>query len=308
MAVTLADIAGEGTESSPYQITTIDEFIEAAKQYNVYLKLMNDLDWNDYTGYMTPTVEIRAADIDGNGHGIYNAYCYNTSYFNYTDADGPYTISQLTIHDLILEIVQVGNATLFVGHEVSSNCKKDYLFLNCDLRIKSYPIGTSLQGNALIYSSDAFSTRVWISFRECVITIDVYGMSSGFSIFRNYDNTSSSFQFCEVKINVINSNKQNFYCFRQFNIYNLAIFIDVDSAVDTTVITGSKLSNSYFVLRNTKSDEKPKLYIQNANISSTCFYNSDLSDINGSFSNLYGLTTAQCKDPAYLTDLGFIVS
>lgn len=148
---------GTGTQADPYRITNIDELIEYAKQDDVYLKLMNDIDFNNYNGWMLSTIDVRCFEIDGDGHSLNNIYIKNTSLFNITDANGPFTIRTSTFKNIIMEIIQIGNAPIFTGYEQSSSAHKYIQILDCDIRIKSYPSND----NIILYNTTSWSNKSW---------------------------------------------------------------------------------------------------------------------------------------------------
>lgn len=98
-------MVGTGTAGDPYQITTIEEFIEYINIEQAHLKLMNDLDFNDYDGWMLNTIDVRADEIDGDGHGLYNIYIKDKYLFNNTESNGNLYKRTTTFHNLIFEIV-----------------------------------------------------------------------------------------------------------------------------------------------------------------------------------------------------------
>ena len=85
---------GEGTQASPYQVTTADEFIEAIQQDKAYVEILNDLDFNNskYWNIKTTTsvpasnstypehaFEFNCSNINGNNFKISNIFMCDTN-------------------------------------------------------------------------------------------------------------------------------------------------------------------------------------------------------------------------------------
>ena len=90
---------GEGTQASPYQVTTADEFIEAIQQDKAYVEILNDLDFNNskYWNIKTTTsvpasntiypehaFEFNCSNINGNNFkisNILNLFVHSSNFF-----------------------------------------------------------------------------------------------------------------------------------------------------------------------------------------------------------------------------------
>ena len=138
---------GEGTQASPYQVTTADEFIEAIRQDNAYVEILNDLDFNNskYWNIKTTTsvpasntiypehaFEFNCSNINGNNFKISNIFMCDTNAL-FLLYGGNTTVS---IDNLIFEVIMLNynkdHCSLF---HTSSGAYK-ITFNSCDFRIK----------------------------------------------------------------------------------------------------------------------------------------------------------------------------
>ena len=300
---------GTGTQADPYQITNIDELIEYANKDDVYLKLMNDIDFNNYSGWMLSTIDVRCFEIDGDGHSLNNIYIKNVSLFNITDANGPFTTRTSTFKNMTMEIIQIGNSPIFTGYEQTSNQYKRIQILDCDIRIKSYPSNDI----TILYNSNSAYRRVGINIRRSILNIDVYGCGYNIILINSveYDISNCTIEYCEIQVNVYNGDNTNITLIGRMYVDNVAIFVNIDK-VDTTnktynLLYNTQLSNSYIISKQDNL-ESMNWTISSITVLTTCFYNKDYMQLDTSVTNLYDLTTAECKSVSKLTELGFIVA
>ena len=262
---------GTGSQSDPYQITSVDELIEYAKTDDVYLKIMNDIDFNNYSGWMLPTIDVRCFEIDGDGHSLNNIYIKNASLFNVTDKDGPYTIRTSTFKNITMEIIQIGNAPIFGGNEEKPAYAIKYIqLLDCDIRIKSYPTN-----NIFILANTG--ERVFINIRRSIINIDVYGCGYGMCLITYRDNSTSdksTIEYSEIQVNIYNGNNVSLSSLiGKVYIDNVAIFVNIDkvsSGKTYSLFSNTTLTNSYII---TKQDNLQVMSwsFSNTTFLSTCF-------------------------------------
>lgn len=305
---------GTGTQADPYQITNVDELIEYAKKDDIYLKLMNDIDFNNYTGWMLPSIEVRCFEIDGDGHSLNNIYIKNKSLFYITDDNGPYTVRTSTFKNITMEIIQIGNGQIFKGYERSSAHHKYIQILDCDIRIKSYPTNSI----TILHNTGDWSERVGIRILRSIINVDVYGCGHSITLINSeeFDFNWCSIEYSEIQLNVYNGNNTNVAVIGRMNIDNVAIFVNIDK-IDTNysrytykiLFNYTQLTNSYIIA---KQDNLERMYWNYDNsrlptFLSACFFNKDYAQI-GAMPNLYGLTTDECKSVSKLTEIGFIVA
>lgn len=299
---------GTGTQVDPYQITNIDELIEYAKFNDVYLKLMNDIDFNNYNGWMLSTIEVRCFEIDGDGHSLNNIYIKNTSLFNITDDGGPYTTRTSTIKNMIMEIIQIGNSPIFTGHEGSSNQHKYIQILDCDIRIKSYPSNDII----ILYNTTQWSQRVGINIRRSILNIDVHGCGYNITLINSEEHSFNdcTIEYSEIQVNIYNGDNTSITLIGRMYVDNVAIFVNINK-IDTNktynLLYNTQIANSYIISKQDNL-ESINWTISSVTALTTCFYNKDYMQLNTSVTNLYGLTTAECKSVSKLTELGFIVT
>ena len=361
---------GAGTQADPYQVTTIDQLLECFNIYNhmqegddnlihVYCKLMNDLDFNDNPKYWDcPSSLFYAANtiytgnpdehiiyIDGNGHGIYNLYCYNkTNIFDYYWMSHYQACSnQIVIQNLIFEAIAIHTSdrcTLFKS-EINNNSSRTVYnsgirFINCDLRIKYYSYAT----NAI----DEFLLGNATQFTNCILNIDIVLNTQGYTnyscgslLFGDNDISSNNkyrnmYNEWKIKVIMISEptgqpgdsgayNKLHLFCttahlFSSFFIELLAMKGNVWQICTSNPTNGSScmsIMNCYFVIKNitTLSSYKatPRIGAIKYGVN---FYDNTLSDniADGSTGggSLLALTTEQCKDAEYLESQGFIIA
>lgn len=335
---------GEGTQASPYQVTTADEFIEAIQQDKAYVEILNDLDFNNskYWNIKTTTsvpasntiypehaFEFNCSNINGNNFKISNIFMCDTNALFLLYGSN----TTVSIDNLIFEVIMLNynkdHCSLF---HASSNAFK-ITFSNCDFRIKFNNIKNSSYG--LFSASNSKSSYNWIN---CIFNIDCYIYSSVSSGIFYSDNTNTSiFRYCEFNINIINNKKKSFgtdtgYIFKSsYTLYFCPIFINIYNnieAANSQVLmyfgnysTKSILNNSYIVVQSKGTYPAKIAFLDQSynnrgfDCNSTCFYDIDVSTdliyynyTSYPITNLNRLTTEQCKDASYLNSIGFFVA
>lgn len=300
---------GTGSQADPYQITSVDELIEYAKTDDVYLKIMNDIDFNNYSGWMLPTIELRCFEIDGDGHSLNNIYIKNASLFNATDVGGPFTTRASTFKNMTMEIIQIGNAPIFAGKEYSNQHQKWIQLLDCDVRIKSYPTNTIF----ILFNKSQSNDKVYFNIRRSIINIDIYGCGSGIVLIDSQDDSygTSTIEYSEIQVNIYNGNNVDISpLIGRIYIDNVAIFVNMDkvnSNKNYTLLHQTTLTNSYIITKQDNLQVMSWLFGSSVSFLSTCFYNKDYLSL-PAVTNLHALTTAECKSVSKLTELGFVVS
>jgi hypothetical protein len=299
---------GTGSQADPYQITSVDELIEYAKKDDVYLKIMNDIDFNSYSGWMLPTIELRCFEIDGDGHSLNNIYIKNASLFCATDEGGPFTTRGTTFKNMTMEIIQIGNAPIFTGKEFNTKNQKWIILLDCDIRIKSYPTS----GIFILFNKIQTSESIFINIRRSIVNIDVYGCGSGVCLINSVDNYgTSTIEYSEIQVNIYNGNNVNLSpLIARIYIDNVAIFVNMDKVNNNstyTLFNQTTLTNSYMIVKQDNLQVMSWIFGSDVTFLSTCFYNKDYLTL-PAVNNLHALTTDQCKSVSKLTELGFVVS
>ncbi len=332
---------GTGIQSDPYQVTTADEFIEAIRQDNAYVEILNDLDFNNskYWNIKTKTsvpassstypehaFELKCSNINGNNFKISNIFMCDTSVL-FLLYGGNTTVS---IDNLIFEVIMLNyNKSYCSLFHTCINAFK-ITFSNCDFRIKLNSVKDSQ--NLFTINSNGCSYN-WVN---CIFNIDCYIYANVYnSIFYNNASSTNIFRYCEFNINIINNKKTSFnsgigYIFRSsYTFYFCPIFINVYNnieAANSQILMNignysqpSILNNSYIIVQS-KGAYPAKIAFNGShnkffNCNSTCFYDIDIStdliyyDYTSSpITNLNRLTTEQCKDASYLNSIGFFVA
>ena len=190
---------GTGTQVDPYQVTTLYQLLECFEIYNsepgvsgqaldVYCKLMNDIDFNDYPEYWDCPENMFYANnrrklahqdiwnsihINGNNHGIYNIYTFNKINVFGFYSSGSSEQNHILISNCIIEAVVLYTITTngvfgsFIATNTgaySTSYNSGVYFDNCDMRIKYYRYASVTS-----YSKLFNFTR----FRNCIINIDL---------------------------------------------------------------------------------------------------------------------------------------
>ena len=64
----MISVTGTGTQSDPYIVDNVDDFIETVGMVDVYIKLKNDINFNVGNYYNTDSsINIRCKELDGGG-------------------------------------------------------------------------------------------------------------------------------------------------------------------------------------------------------------------------------------------------
>lgn len=304
---------GTGTKDDPYQVTTVAEFYEAIAEHSSkypYVKLMNDIDFNDYNYWNLKSTRIDFTEFDGQNHVIKNIF--------FKDIDKLFYIinstKQRTLKNTIFEVIEF--ETITSSYFISFNSTDTESFVvNCEFRVKQFKYMYSL--SSLIYAGNYWR------FLNCVFNIDYYDAGFSGKIFDfSATGTSSKYPYmdnCEININLYicknDDNKLNiFYTSRSGIFRNNAIFINTHCSISSDKVVnlfsnGCKVYNISVVLQNKgKQDLKTLNFIDTTELQSICIYDKDVLGTtiqNTTDSNLIALTTEQMKDSEYLKSIGF---
>lgn len=247
-------IQGTGTQADPYLVTNCEELRWAVSQTNSYVKLVNDIDFNDDSIlWLWEPLFFTCAELDGNHKKITNCYCYQKSFLVVNDNDALHTH---IFKNTIIEAIYISGATQtynndnfsFIQPRVSGgggNSGSKYAsiyFYDCDFRIKFY---VEKNDAILFYIHESTGLSGECFLRRCILNIDTFVNSYQLTnLFNIYNNSSQSANFgdvknCEIKINL-----------------HLANSLFTNKTVFNTDTSGS--SNQYYVLcifylRNTSS-------------------------------------------------------
>ena len=311
---------GEGTKASPYEVTTVAEFYEAVADNKAkcpYVKLMNDIDFNDYDYWNLKKTEISFTEFDGQNHVIKNIFFKDIDKLFYISTT--YNISK-TLKNTIFEVIKFDS--------INSSCFIDFMsftvenfIVNCEFRAKMFSYKAS--SNPLI--------RVGNNWRilNCVFNIDYYdGGYANNSIIQVAPNNSYNpyMDNCEVNINLyIHKNTTVNTAIQIFNgggnyigyFRNIALFINTYCSSSTSarpvyIFNNGEASNISVVLQNKGELNLDRFYFLTNNSHSYLeginIYDKDVLGTtvqSTSNSSLMALTTEQMKDPEYLNSIGF---
>ena len=273
--------------------------------------------------------------INGNGHTISNAYIYPSYSLFYIGSE----VANLTLNDLKIEAITNDSRVLHIGY------KKSFSINNCVFNVKCYTLANNATDYTDIYPIYLSSKEGNIQyFTNCIFNFYVASSGSsshGILIYcsRPYSYTNSPkyyFEACIFKIRNFANNNLYLFGDRSVILDNCAIFynyvgknnspsnlyIRYDNNGDPT-----KIQNTYFTSFGTATNSKPIIYVVSVSNADenpnkyilTSFYDSDKVNCKGYYyggswgwatlgaaDNCYPLTTAQCKDPNKLSEIGYI--
>ena len=309
---------GTGTQADPYQVTTVAEFYEAVADNKAkcpYVKLMNDIDFNDYDYWNLKKTEINFMEFDGQNHVIKNIFFKDIDLFYISTS----TNVSRTLKNTIFEVIKFDSITSSCFIDFMSFSVENFI-VNCEFRAKMFSYKAS--SHPLI--------RVGNNWRilNCVFNIDYYdGGYANTSIIQVAGNNSYNpyMDNCEVNINVyIHKNTTTSAGIQIFQggtnyvgyFRNIALFINTYCSSSTSfrpiyIFQGGKISNISVVLQNKGELDLSKFYFLSSNYNYLEGINIYDKDVLGTTiqsttnSNLMALTTEQMKDPEYLNSIGF---
>lgn len=316
---------GDGTQASPYEVTTVAEFYEAVadhKSESPYVKLMNDIDFNDYNYWNLKSTEINFTEFDGQNHVIKNIFFKDIDRLFYISTT--YNISR-TLKNTIFEVIKFDSTdySCFIDF---NPFKVENFIVNCEFRAKMFSYKSSARPLIMIYNN----WRVL----NCVFNIDYYdggyaniGIIQAYSV-NNTANVNPYIDNCEVNINLYiykDTGGTSASAIKIFNgdtnstfyagiFRNIALFINTYCSSQTLkrpiyIFNGGIVSNISVVLQNKgELDLYSFYYIFNSSLEGVNIYDKDIlgsTTLAQSNSNLKALTTEQMKDPEYLKSIGF---
>lgn len=311
-------MTGTGTQEDPYIIMNVDDLygMKQTGGKTKYFKLGADISLNGtpYAEHFVP-IPFNCAQFDGDGHKIRDIYHSNPtgSVAVFSDASATTSTQSFTVKNLIVENTELvgNNFYFFTGTSASTG---SYILYNCIFSMKftatSIIANSSSGSNCLLHDEDRR-----IKAELCTFVIDV-SLYQAYPVFFN-DNLKRCQMRLEMTLrnNLAETNKRSAlmksttindsYFFgsiiqtggtEESNVYLLAQ--DGSHSNFYTVFSYSRIANVYW----------------NSILTTTCFYDSDIAgntqisntNASGNPNNLYGLTTAQCKNAEYLRSIGFI--
>ena len=311
---------GEGTKTSPYEVTTVAEFYEAVADNKAkcpYVKLMNDIDFNDYDYWNLKSTEIDFMEFDGQNHVIKNIF--------FKDIDKLFFIStstnvSRTLKNTIFEVIKFDS--------INSSCFIDFMSFS----VENFIVNCEFRAKMFSYKPSAYPLiKVGNNWRilNCVFNIDYYdGGYSNNSIIQVAPNNSYNpyMDNCEVNINLYiyksTTNNTPIQIFNGGSNYigyfrNIALFINTYCSSSTStrpvyIFNNGNASNISVVLQNKGELNLNRFYFLTNNshnyLEGINIYDKDVlgtTKQSTSNSNLMALTTEQMKDPEYLNSIGF---
>lgn len=335
---------GDGTKDNPYQVTTVAEFYEATRydsestllECQKYIKLMNDIDFNDYEYWNLSNHNMIFKEIDGQGHVIKNIYFKNLCLFVVRGNKGSTGINfEKTIKNVVFEFIKFDSqsppydsATNSVGSFLYLMSNYYYCYLiNCEFRGKIFNSYNSSRDTPVIYMGEKWKMI------NCVFNIDYYDngyANNSILVYLTPDSSAPCYiENCEFNVNfyTCKNSLNSPWLFDKGNygngyISNISIFLNLicshdiqDGGNNKLYIFGNGINlyvnNSSFVIRNKGPKIFPRLMFcySTSSMKSLCIYDKDIigetyTDA-ASYSLLQGLTTEQMKDPEYLNSIGF---
>lgn len=342
---------GDGTKDNPYQVTTVAEFYEATRydsestllECKKYIKLMNDIDFNDYDYWNLDTHQMMFEEFDGQGHTIKNIYFKDLRLFEiYGNSSNIGTTNfTKTIKNVIFEFIKFDTKGESILLYMMSNYHYCYL-INCEFRGKifnSYDGGSSGSTIPLINMGGKWKII------NCTFNVDYYDngyRNSGFLIYLSGSSNMPCYvENCEFNVNFYTCKNYlstpTLFDSYQYPSYvsNISIFLNLICSYDIThdnssatsslfknklIIFGAGSNTTYMNVRNASiviRNKGPKTFPRidfgynglSSTIKALCIYDKDVigeTDTNAaSYSLLQGLTTEQMKDPEYLNSIGF---
>lgn len=301
---------GTGTQADPFVIMTAEELYEMERLggADVHCRLGEDIDFNGtpYAQEFIP-IPVNWASLDGGGHKIRNILVSDQN--NIVNAFRVMVSGEVVINGLFLEnVVLCGRiVNLF---RADTEAEAVIKLKDCSLVIKaSHMANAILSGENCILHGE----HLTVSSELSVIAVSAV-FNRNYAVF-NGDTISRT----QIIVDILTHHEGD------SAILETALFRKSD--VSESWITGSikcdaeEDGNSYHMTdydscfsnfyQAVEMNGLSRIFWNNT-FSSMCFYDSDLMsgavyDSHQQLSTLFkGLTTEQCKDPAYLTSIGFI--
>lgn len=309
-------MTGSGTQDAPYIITNADELyeMETIGSDETYFQLGADIDFNDtdYAENFIP-INLNCKSFDGNGHIIRNVNYNNTdstsSMFSVSFEDG-----NIEIDNLKIENIRLTGTNVFLFANNGEKC-------NISLTHCTFVLNDMISLTATLPSTDnAFCImhdhNITISASYCTFAIKIETYKF-YAVFQSdsLSCTQSSIELSFVSTSTSGTNLMPLCS--NTSVSDSYFFIKIknnSSSISNYEISseGSIFSRSYFVIQELKKVSRIYWY---GKLESACFYDktalletssgSVVSGTGAYSSNLYGLTTEQCKDASYLRSIGF---
>lgn len=302
---------GNGTQASPYIITTAAELysMETVGGSGVYFRLGADIDLNgtQWAEHFQP-IPLNCAGFDGAGHSISNIY-----HTSVNDIAVMFTVknnTELRVENILFyNVVLTGTAVNLFAVESGESC--DIKLYDCifSAEIKRTAGDTLLPDlNCLLHGSD-----IEMDIELCSFALKC-DFSYPYSFFKG-DKLQRTQVLLDMRLrrspNIDQEQGAVFYGTDAEDtwICGTLDFLDILAGVRHFHISdrSAKFVNCYEAVGFTGL----RSVYWSGSMLSPCFYdssllgNADMTSTRNRDPNLYGLTTAQCKDAVYLRSIGF---
>lgn len=292
-------MTGTGTQADPYIFTTADDLyaLSTVGSSETYCRLGCDIDFNGtpYAENFEP-ITLTCKEFDGNGFCIRNIYANSTSNHVKVFAITIYHINP-TLKNLRMENIELIGQNVSLLYSSAENYPSIY---NCTFTLNIRRTGTS-NPKQIITANTACTLS----------TFALRGNSKiQFGIINNSTINRCHFHLeLEIETGDTTDGSGNAF-FKSCTLTDSYVTGEITSASQLTgnshMSYGSTFNNFYSALSYINQD----IVYWKGTMSTPCFYDKELAGNRDFTSNrtYYGLTTAQCKNSAYLQSIGFIVA
>lgn len=285
-------MTGTGTQADPYIIQNFADLLNVSGGSNKYYKLGVDIDANN-TSYANgwKTVTLNCSNFDGDGHTIRNIVMesQDSTVVPFYNSYGESKFQNLNIENVYL----LGrNPSLF---SFANNYRK---FTNCKFSLRIFSTSTNSDNDSFLIAgqqSDFYSSSVLLEVDEKNTFHRILNGSVYDSQFKLIIRTNAS-SMKSTSNKLFDSNFNGSYLLGSITCSNNTL----------KPAFFNSMSNSYMAANVSGFGTITPA----TTILLPSFYDNDLVDsasVISSVSNLHPLTTAQCKDAAYLKSIGFAV-
>lgn len=304
-------MTGTGTQTDPYIITAAAELyeMETLGGEDVYFRLGADIDFNG-TEYAENYVSIplKCRELDGDGHVIRNIYSSDMS-----DKVSVFTLASNAqeLKNLIFEeIYLTGKYPCFFSGSSSGTITMTNCTVSCHFKATSV-----VENSTYSYFSLMNSSTAALNFELCTLIVKA-DLLKPYPIVAKGSANRTQFRLDYTALNSAGSTLGRFCLVYGVNMSDSYFFGKVSQTLGTgeeviVFASGGSHSNCYQVVEYEKFGSAH----WDSMLSSPCFYDAEVAGegkvINTLASgyypeNLYGLTTAQCRDAEYLKSIGFL--
>lgn len=260
-------MTGTGTQLDPYIITTIEELKEQANISGVYLKLANDLNFNNEPFVLGNGITVNCREIDGDGYALLNPII-TSCLFDIRSESG---FKNLSIKNVYAD-VNGANISIIANNYIYTRT----LFTNC-----------FLTGSLSNHTNSHYAS---------ITTNNIVFKNSGINMIFNGNNVFTHTSGTYGGFTLDNSNME----------IRGTSSTDLSFTLQNSYITGSAPYLNIYVRNNSNNsiiDVEAASYVSDSNVGITL---ANSSKISGTISEyLKPVTPEQLADTEYLSTLGF---